>query len=583
MYITLNNKQYEIESIQEKQVSPFTAKISSGNVEWGDYAPCSIQEYRDFRGGLGLESEEKPSGRFYWSDGVETTKEGYATLGPLVTTAGAFNTQPLKIIDFQSGTYAFGNSVCKKWNTGTSAWDSSHNGTPLATPTDVITVTDATDEYMIACNGTAVQTSIDGGTWLAHPSTQTIKYMCMFDKRLIGVNATYNKIWYSPREDIDGTLASFNITGDYSIVTDLFDGKLLTTGEPCIYMLTDTGLWAIDFYTQTCWKMEVRYPYTTNARVGMYWNSLVYVGTGEGITRVSPNQITQWGTDTDDGLPGTYQGYVYDMIGTAHWVIMVMAGGTNDSIFKRHESSGGWHQIYSSSSAIECVHYSPGSLYTNGRLWFGDGTNIKYIMFPDTTHDVTKVSTYTYATSGDLYLTRFSRVSSMPKVALEIAAVVEDLNDGEIVTPYYILNDPSSLTAADWIELNEWRTEPQVSSTINSGAGERFYEICFRLHLQRGSTTTKSPKVKSIGFKYLPLPSTITSWMFQVKAEGDRAKEIVDDLTDARDNSVLCNFSPDGDTNISEKFVRIVSMPSRRELEGISAERLLQITVSEVT
>uniref|UniRef100_A0A6M3KFA0 Uncharacterized protein n=1 Tax=viral metagenome TaxID=1070528 RepID=A0A6M3KFA0_9ZZZZ len=585
MKITLNKVQYDIDSIQEKQVTPFTAKISSGTVEWGDYAPCSIHEYRDFRGGLGLESEEKPSGRFYWSNGAETTKEGYLTLGPLVSTAGAFGVQPSRMEDFTvSGTkrtFVIGNSICKYWTTDWQQADAS----ALATPTDSMVVTDGTATYLVICNGVDVRYTSDGTTW-STLSSSNVKYMCMFDKRLIGIDAAYKTIYHSDRDNIDdaatGAMDSFTISGDYSVVTDLFEGKLLTTGEPCIYMLTDTGLHAIDFYTQTCWKMEVRYPYTTNARVGMYWNSFLYIGTGQGIARVTPGQISQWGTDTDDGLPAAFQGYVYDMVGTSHWVLMCMAGGTNDSIFKRHESTGGWNQVYSSSSAIECIHYSPASMFTNGRLWFGDGTNVKYIEFPDTTHDVTKVSSYNYCASGDMYLTRFSRVSAMPKVGLSLEAVVEDLNDGEIVTPYYILNDPSSLTATDWTELDEWRTEPKVSSVLNSGSGERFYDITFRLHLQRGSTTTKSPKVKSIGFKYLPLPSTISSWVFNVKAEGNRAKEIVDSLITARDNSVLCNFSPDGDTNISEKFVRIVSMPSRRELEGISAERLIQVTVTEV-
>lgn len=581
--VMLNSKYLEIEDdIIEKQVNPFIAKIGTGGVEWKNVGTCDADEYRDLRNGLGLESEEKPSNRFYWANGIEATKEGYWTLGPLVTTAGTFGAAPVCMADFPiSGTmrtFAFGDSVAKYWDT--SAWQTA-DASALATPTDCLVATDATSTYLIVCNGADVRKTSDGTTW-ASLSTENIKYMCMFDKRLIGIDAAYKKIWYSPREDVDGTLASFNITGDYSVVTDLFEGKLLTTGEPCIYMLTDTGLFAIDFYTQTCYKMEVRYPYTTNARVGMYWNSYVYAGTGMGIARITPNGISQWGTDDADGLPADYQGYVYDMIGTAHWVIIAVAGGTNDTIFKRHESLGGWHQVYSSSSAIQCIHYSPASMFANGRLWFGDGTNIKYIQFPDTTHDVTKVSGYEYAVSGDLYLTRFSKVSSMPKVAVSLNALAEALTSTVKVTPYYRANNPISLSDGDWTALTAWTSAPQPTSPFGSYLGIAFYDICFKLHFERSTTTTVTPIVKSVNFKYAALPAAITAWTFTVLALGDQAKDIIDNLETARDSTTLVTFSPDGDSNISLKYVRIVSMPSRRNRKEYAGEKSFSVTVAEI-
>ncbi|MBM3120432.1 MAG: hypothetical protein FJ006_12980, partial [Chloroflexi bacterium] len=220
MYIVLNDKRIEVTGeIIEQQVAPFNPQVGAGGIEFIDSATHQIEEFRDFRGGLGIETQEKPSDRFYWSDGTETTKEGYLTLGPLVTTAGAFGVQPVKILDFNSGTYAFGNSVGKKWNTGTSAWDTADSGA-LAGPTDALVVTDATATYLVVCNGSDVRYSSNGTSW-SSLSTENVKYLTVFDKRLIGIDAAYKKMWYSPREDIDGTLSSFNLTGDYSTVTDL--------------------------------------------------------------------------------------------------------------------------------------------------------------------------------------------------------------------------------------------------------------------------------------------------------------------------------------------------------------------------
>ncbi len=347
-YISLNGERYEVDEtvgITEKQTSPWLAQLGSSNVEFGNYSPADVEEYRDFRGGIGKESEEKRAQRLWWSESIETTKEGYVSLGPLVTTAGAFNATPLKILDFASETYAFATSQSSYW-TGT-AWATA-DPSPLATPTDTIVFRDSTNDYLFACNGTAVRycATGHGGSvdWGTLASAAGSKYFCSFDKRLIGVDSTGTTIYYSPRDNCDGTWVSFNISGDYTAATDLFDGKLLSTGEPVIYMLTDTGLFVIDFYTQTCYKMEVRFPPTSNAMVGMYWNGAVYVATGAGIIRITSSTVEPWGPDEDDGLPASYQGLVYDIIGISHWVIIAVSGGTYSSILKRHESSGGWHQ-----------------------------------------------------------------------------------------------------------------------------------------------------------------------------------------------------------------------------------------------
>lgn len=589
IYVTLNDKRIEIVGeITEKQVAPWAAKIGTGATEFGNYLPCDVKEWRDLRGGLGLESEEKPTNRFYWSEGVETTKEGYIVPGPYIETAGALGATPIKLIDYKGTgswkTYVIADDICSVWNpSGTPAWDDTDDGTALTDPTDMMVATDATATYLLTCNGTEIRYTSNGTSW-SQMTTENIKYMAMFDKRLIGIDAAYKKLWYSPRENIDGTLASFNLTGDYSVITKLFTGKLLTgLGEPTIYFLADTGLFVIDFYTQTCYKMEVRYPATENARAGMYWNSYLYIGTGSGIRRITPNLNSPWGPDQDDGLPADYQGYIYDMLGTSHWVVICVAGGTKDTILKRHESLGGWHQVYSSSSAIECVHYSPASVFAPGRLWFGDGTNVKYIQFPDKTHDITKVSGYKFCAAGTLYLPRLSSVSVVPKVALKVQALTKDLDGtNETVTPSYIVNDDISMTGGDWTALGAFSVDPRPSSAFASSLGTSFYDIAIKL-VFASSATAKAAKVKTFGLYFLTLPSTVSAWTFTAKALGARTKEIITVLETARDKATLVNFSPDGNPNMSEKYVRIMSMPSKRWLDANAKQKLFKVTVTEVS
>ncbi len=579
--VILNNQRYEVTgAIQEKQITPWIAQIGTGGIDFKNYSPAEVEEYRDFRGGLGKETEEGKSDRFWWSESIETTKEGYITLGPLVTTAGAFGVAPVKILDFSSGTYAFGTSVAKKWNTSTSVWDSV-DASALATPTDAIVFKDSTATYLVVCNGTALRCSSNGTTWNAVASAAGSKYLCAFDKRLIGINSTGTTLYYSPRDDVDGTWVSFSLSGDYSTAMDLFEGKLLTTGESVIYLLTDTGLYAIDYWTQTCYKVEIRFPMTTTAMVGMYWNGGLYTATGSGIVQVAGSTVQQWGPDLDGGLPTSYQGYIYDMLGISHWVLIAVSGGTNSSILKRHESAGGWHQVYSSSATnIRCLCHS--SLYSPGRLWFGDDNNIKYIQFRDKTHDVTKVSSYAYAASGNLYLTGLSKVSSLNKVAVRLDAITKDVNSDEKITAHYIVNDGISHTDSDWTLLTSWDESPLATSNLGIDDGVSFYDLYLKLKFERGSTTTNTPALKALALRYIALPETVTSWTFTVKALGIKAPQIIDWLEETRDSLTLINFSPDGDLNISEYFVRIATMPSNRKLEAYAAEKDFTITVSEV-
>lgn len=581
--IILNSHPIEITGdITEKQVAPWAAKIGTGGSEFGNFTPCDIREYADLRGGLGVESEEQPTQRFYWSEGVETTKDRYWTLGPLVNTMGALAAAPLKMIDYKSITYAFTDSASWYLVTGTSTWTATGDASPLAAPTDAITFKDATGNYLVVCNGSDARYCLTGygvGNDWASLTTNDMKYMAAMDNRLWGVDSTGTTLYGSnASNNIDGVWSSSSLSGDYTAVTDLFAGKLLTSGDPCLYMLTAEGLYAIDVYAQKAYKQEVRYPLTTQAKCGMYWNGAVYISTGMGIARITGNDVTQFGPDEDDGLNTDYQGYVTDMIGVAHWVIIAVAGGTKDSILKRHETMGGWHQIYTSSSAIECLHYSPASLYAPGRLWFQDGTNIKYVQFPDLTHDVAKVAGYTYAATGDLTLPRFSTLSIIPKIAIKAEALSQDLNANEKVTVYYRTDNN-----AGWTSLGDMTTSPHPTIAFGANLGVSFNDIQFKLTLTRDAgDTAHTPKIRAFAFKYLALPASVAAWQFTAKALGDKAPEITKWLEDARDTSTLINFSPKGNLDISIKYVRIVSMPKKEWLDQYAKDSQFDITVSEV-
>lgn len=589
--VVLNGKSLLIDGgVTKAYINPWSAKMSMGSQDFADYAPASVREYKDLRGGIGKENETEQTDRCTWSESMELTKEGYWTLGALVTSLDNFETPPLLMIDFEGYTYVWGTSKSEYNNAGTMA---TADPSPLATPTDVIVFQDSTDTYLIYCNGSDVRyASIGFGgsqNWAAL-STSDVKFLAAFDKRLIGVNSTGTTIYYSNREDCDnaagGAMSSFNIAGPWSAAYDLFSGRAFTSDEEVIYMQTDIGLVVIDFWTRVSYLTDVTWSKTSNAMKGCCWNASVFASNGPGITKASQGTFTDlWGPDVDDGLPATYSGYIYDMKGLTHWLVVAVSGGTYSSILKRGSTIGGWHQVYSSSSNIRCIHHS--TLTSPNRLYFGDGNYIKYCDFPDVAKDVTKVSGFDFAAQGHVILPRLSKVSTLPKIAVMTAATTKNCdavtaNHNEKVEAYLRVNDTDSWGSAVGTFSTNGRPTP-IKLGTTAGAGLAFYDIQMKLIFYRGTASVEtSPVVKSICLYFKPNPEPVLSYSFNLAARGIEAKRIITDLESAKASTTLLAFYPDGDTRGTARWVQIESMPSRFDLDNISKEERLTVVCTEV-
>ena len=727
LQILINDKYYELapgSKVQQRQLNPFKAKLgSSGGLEFSDFGEASLEEYHDLRGGIGLESDlPSESNRIHWSEGVDVSTPRSTVLGSLVTTAGSFGAAPVKIIDFQSATYAIGASKISKWNTGTSAWDS--KDTSIATPLDALVIQDNTDEYFIVSDATSAKYSTDGTSWSALTDAiggymasfagrlwfistdgKTVQYSALNDiddfsdewvsptgfsdpdsewateeraydeitefdtlayaavDAAIGINdwgkplyltvpaayydrirfyatynaaaidsidldAYYNAAWNDVYEgafsneawvtktlstleyisqirirfyneddastqnatlhEVDiGAAQQFNLTGDFGAVYRLFEGKLLADGSPALYFISNRGLFTIDVDNEKAYQQEVEYPPLTNAgRVGLYWNANVWAATGYGILKVAPATAVHVGPDQDDGLPGGFQGYIYDMVTVNNWLVFCVNGGSTDksSILKRNATLGGNLQVYTTSAtnkAIACLHHSPSSLYTNGRLWWGESTGVKYMMFPDTTSNVKQVSTYEYvaaSTANHLQLPIFRKLAAISKTALGVAAITKSCDADEFLTVYYGLNGAAPTTL-----LGTLRTSPRPPLlTFNSGLGTEFYRIQLAVKFQR-STNTNSPELESLLFYYYPTTIPIHSWTFAINATDEDAETTIADFETLRDTNTLVVFYPTGDPDKTSYNVKLSQLPLEFHVPNQTTRQgRIQVTVKQI-
>ena len=585
--IRLNNTQYRItdDPITKRSINPWKAPIVGGSKEYSSFQQSDMEEWHDFRNGIGIESAlPNESAKAWWMEGVDVSSARSTILGPLVTTAGSFGVAQVRLIDFGGKTYGVGHNLIAEWNTGTSAWDSKHTG--LANPVDATVMRDSTDEYLVVSSASTAVYSIDGTSWSALTGCQG--YLSPFAGRLNSIDTDGSTLRYSPVNNIDGSWQTFPLSEDTGTVYRLFSGKLLADSTPALYFTSTKGLFSIDITNEICYRQEINYPPLTNAgRVGMYYNANIWVASGGGLIKVAPSRATPIGPDLDDGLPSGYQGDIFDMKGVGNWIVFCVNGGSSDksSILKRNMSLGGNLQVYTTSSsnnAIACIHHSPSSMYTNGRLWWGESTGIKYCMFPDTTSNPKQVSTYEYvaaSASQGLILPRFRRLAAISKVALRATAITLDCNATEYITLYYRIDDTSG-----WTELGTYKASPRPTALeFNSGLGVKFYTIQFAVKLQRGGTIIKSPQLESLMLAGYAWTERISAWTFRVNCIGEDGAKTFADFEAIRDTATLVTFYPSGDSAKSSYNVKLTHMPDKEWFENQGAKQgWMEVTLEEI-
>jgi hypothetical protein len=580
--VLLDSNYYELKSgtvINRRNINPRAARFETGVPGYSSFTQASVEAWKGMRGGIG-HKYQTTSGteECWWSEGVDSSHDGGIILGPKVNTAGTFGAAPVKIIDFGGKTYAIGASKISEWSG--SAWTPKDSS--MAAPLDAIVVTDVTDSYLVVSDATSAIYSINGTDWSA--LTGCAGYLTYFDNRLVGFYG--QTMYFSPAEDIDGTWDSCNAAGaDLGTVYGIFTAKSQVNDEPLLCINASNGLFTYDFYVQQIYPYLRLTGHSNAGRAGMFWNSYIFVSSLGGIKKIAGSLVTDIGPDQDDGLPVTYQGYVYDMCpaGDGSWMVFsVHNGSTTDksSIFKRHGTVGGNQQIYSTSAAntaITCVHYSPSHLYTNGRLWWGEGTSVKYCMMPDFNTDVTQISGYEFTDSGTMYYSIFRPLEAFPKLAITVAGVTKNCDDDNpIVISYYSDNDN------DWEELGTFADSPDPDALpFASSVGLEFRWIKLKADFT-GAAASASPELKSLELDYDAATKRIRGWTFVVKVTKDNAQGTVDALHTTQDKNTLVVFYPSGSANGDSYYVKISSIAENISWDEGRVEGELQISVEEL-
>lgn len=578
-------------TIQRRNINPRAARFETGIPGYASFTQGSAQAWKGLRGGIGHKYQEG-SGQeeSYFTEGLDATHHSGIVPGPKVNTAGSFGVAPVDIIDFEGGTYVTGDDLISKWNaSGTPAWDEKETG--ISDPLDAIVVTDSTDTYLVVSNATTAKYTVDGETW--NTLTGCMGYLALHDNKLYGFYGT--TLNYSPAKNIDGTWSSCELAEDFGTIHGLFTAKSQASDEPLLCMHTSNALFTIDPWVNEIYPYAPLTGHTYAGKAGMFWNSYIWVSSLGGIKKISPGLVTDIGTDQDDGLPKTYQGYVNDMCpaGDGSWMVFSVHNASStdkSSIFKRHGTIGGNQQIYSTASAntaITCVHYSPSHLYANGRLWWGEGTDVKYCMMPDFNTDVTQIASYECVlSSGKGVLPVFTAgMEAFTKTAIRIRGSTKGCDTNKKYTIYYRTDaDCFATIGSEWTELGTFTDSPTPTALdFISGAGLAFKQIQFAVASTTNSATSL-PVLLSLEFDYDVGTKRIRGWTFPISVRQSDASEIIDNLHTTQDKDTLLLFYPSG-TSVSPSAsyrVKISNISENIEWSMWRRHGVLQVTVEEL-
>ena len=484
----------------------------------------------------------------------------------------------IKVFDFEGATYAVAQNMIAKWDTTTSAWVAKETG--LANPLDAIVVADETDTYAVVSSSTTAKYSSDGTSWNALAGCKG--FLAVIDCRLIGFyDQTIN---HSPRGNIDGTWETpYKLSAYLGTVHGLYAGKLLTNDEPALFLHTSRGWWSIDYWTRSIYALDDFSGYTYCGKAGIYWNSYHWIATGGGIKKYSAGMASEVGPDQDDGLPSGYQGAIFDMLGTVDetWLVYCINGGTTQksSILRRHGTIGGNQQVYTTSAInlpITCLCYSPSSLYANGRLWWGEGINVKYCMWPDFNADPEEISGYEFAqSSGKAVFSIFRPLASFNKLAIKVMAITSGCNANNYFTVYYDIG-------GGWVTLGTLKSSPTPTPLdFGSGAGIEFRTIRLGIALTSNSSAA-TPKLKSLALGYLPYTQALRAWTFAVHVTDNDGERVFTDLEVSRDKATLLLFYPSGRTGKTGYRVKITKLPENIFWDADMKGGQIQVTVEEI-
>jgi hypothetical protein len=586
--IWLNGNKYPLArdtSVRSFLSSQYPPKRVEGDFK-GDSDPRrSVVHWNDFSGGMGIDRITKPEhmNRTWLFSGVDLRYPGFVTNLPLLSGTADVSGHADSVTAINELNLSGTRTIFAAWKNGLDIrkYDNSSSwGTSLHTLDD-----QATDSINVRMNGTEYLifahydtsgsgwtfTSIGGATSDFSTNDKDTKFLTFWDDRLWGINHN-GLLWQFPPNATPTTAAGDCVDDAQLPLPNGYVAKLFTgpdaTGEEIIYASTKVGLYAHDVENQRFIKTGLSYPEQTNSGKGATtWRGQIYVSSGASVYQYTPGTtavIIDIGADIAQYVPLTtttttpIRSDIVQLVGTHLDLLAGQDSGVRDADVGQVMAwtGKGWSML--ANNVRNCSVLYPSNAYGSYRLWYGShkGGNSKeggvehLPLEQDLAHPDQSITRTFVVHADDLYTPWFDAGQiNIDKLALKLDIHVTDATSTEKVVVKYFLDYAllgSISNAITPTSLGEITSSGVTSYTFGS-TGVPFKSIMFRLAPHRGSTTTKTPKIRSISFEYRKKLTAKWGANFKLNLSenynNNTPKAMISNLVTAAESNTLVEFT----------------------------------------
>ena len=496
--VTLDGHKYRVNEYTIEEVQPLAQQIMS-DITSGQrsYKYETAARFLTWHLGFGLGEirDEVDRGRYHYSKNVDARFRGQLINGPQLSTSAFNGSAEVKVqfVEYNLGFYAIGARYVHKYNEATGQWDLSKD--MGATSAAIKGCAAVYGDYLVVGAGNAVDywRLFTNGVW-DQPSAGTFAQLFALVGNTLWRCFNANQISSSVNFTTWATAVAvgssrFTATG----LTD-YNGNPLT-GKP-------EGLFEYDGTKVSNRLPELGFRISATNCAGMKPSrGKLYIPVGPAVWQYTADAVQTEGKPTRSaealaaGISresgNEVRGTITDLWPDVDflWGILEAASGNRYlCAYDYNPTAGqGWHQVAmtSQTSTTAVGRFQPAS--GNPRLFYSEGTSIKFFLLPLNALNPYVDTNYLYATTGDIYLpVEADTYDDVVKAYLSVKINVDGVNG----TTRYV-DVAYSLDGA---------AEVSLGRVVSSGISTLFFPSSttgrrLSLHLTLTGTSTVTPRV----------------------------------------------------------------------------------------
>lgn len=457
--VRIDGKPYRCLNYRTIEVAPLAEQIRQGSLSQADRSNESTAAQDSWHEGFGLGEIRDPGDvrRYHYAQNVDARTRGQLILGPQQSST-AFTTPAdaeaiLQFVEFDSAWYGVGARRVFKWNSGAGTWDTDKDmGASAAAIKGAAAVF---GDYLVVGAGGSVDywRRSTAGVWDQPAAGIKAQLMSIVGKTLWRV---FSKNQLSSSTDFTTwtTAVSIGDSNKQAVLLADYNGNP-HIGKP-------EGFFEYDGTSVQNRLPELGYRIAAaNTRGGKPSRGKVYLPVGPALWQYTADAVQVEGKPTRSAevlAPGITRQSTNEVRGTIEdlwpdvdflWGVMKAQSGNYYIVaYDYNPTPGhGWHQVaMPGTTAITALGRFQDSS-GNPRLWYSEGTSIKYFLLPKDALNPYVDTAYRYSLIGDIYLAVEADVfDDVSKSYLSLKFEVENVTSARYVEIAYALDGGAEVT-----------------------------------------------------------------------------------------------------------------------------------------